>query len=64
MAVMMMMMMMMNGAAHAVQVYRERKNHTQPPVSLLGQLLWREVAHACTGAWCVLSSLQHCHDRR
>jgi cryptochrome len=24
------------------QVYQERKQHTKPPVSLLGQLLWRE----------------------
>jgi cryptochrome len=24
------------------QIYKEKKTHTQPPVSLLGQLLWRE----------------------
>ncbi|VDI68070.1 cryptochrome, partial [Mytilus galloprovincialis] len=28
---------------HDVQnVYRQNKNHTQPPTSLLGQLFWRE----------------------
>ena len=25
-----------------LQVYKEKKQHSQPPVSLLGQLLWRE----------------------
>ena len=28
------------------QVYKEKKQHTQPPVSLLGQLLWREFYYA------------------
>lgn len=25
-----------------LQIYKEKKAHTKPPVSLLGQLLWRE----------------------
>ena len=29
-----------------LQVYKEKKQHTQPPVSLLGQLLWREFYYA------------------
>ena len=32
-----------------VQVYRESKGHSQPPVSLRGQLLWREFFY-CVGA--------------
>ena len=29
-------------ACASLQVYMERKEHSKPPVSLLGQLLWRE----------------------
>ena len=29
-----------------LQVYKEKKQHTKPPVSLLGQLLWREFYYA------------------
>ncbi|TPX33888.1 hypothetical protein SmJEL517_g03337 [Synchytrium microbalum] len=29
-----------------LQVYREEKSHSQPPTSLLGQLLWREFYYA------------------
>lgn len=30
----------------ALQVYKEKKEHSKPPVSLLGQLLWREFYYA------------------
>lgn len=34
----------------AVQIEKEKKNHTKPPVSLKGQLLWREFFYTVGGA--------------
>ena len=32
---------------HHPQIYKEKKHHTLPPVSLRGQLLWREFFYTC-----------------
>ena len=34
--------MFVEDACFTLQVYMEKKEHSKPPVSLLGQLLWRE----------------------
>ena len=37
---------MTKGVNQMLQIYKEKKTHSKPPVSLLGQLLWREFYYA------------------